>query len=64
MDTHCPEQRNHVSRDEAVRLALLEATAHCPTALLMPIWFPRPFPTEDSTLGDEDIYSGLSDQIE
>lgn len=24
----------------------------------------RPFPTEEETVGDEDIYSGLSDQIE
>ena len=25
---------------------------------------PRPFPTEEESVGDEDIYSGLSDQIE
>uniref|UniRef100_A0A2K5C9J6 Vav guanine nucleotide exchange factor 1 n=1 Tax=Aotus nancymaae TaxID=37293 RepID=A0A2K5C9J6_AOTNA len=31
---------------------------------LTPSWPPRPFPTEEESVGDEDIYSGLSDQID
>lgn len=71
LDPDCPEQGDHVSnymsRHSGPRSALfLLLEAPCPPGppgLCSYHLSPRPFPTEES-VGDEDIYSGLSDQIE